>query len=134
MASPPRFKRFASEDFPGAPGWFESLLVPLNEVLGGLVEGVTKRLTRDQNFLSGAKTGIEFTTDATGLVPDLLAVKNILPIRPSHCWVTSLDRVDGAAITAAWSMTWVMDQGNTIRLSLQGLSASTKYRMSVVYE
>lgn len=134
MAAPPRFKRFSTEDFPAAPAWFQSFIVPLNEVLTGLVDGFSRRLTRSENFLSGERAGITFTTDAAGATPELLAVKNELPGRPKHCWVTRLERTDNAAIAAAWSMTWSLDQNNTLRLRLQGLVASTKYRMSVIYE
>lgn len=133
MATPPKFKRFVREDFAGAPAWFEPLFVTLNEVLGAVVDGFSKKLTRSENFASQEKQ-LEFTTESTGASPESLAVRNELSFRPKHCWVTSLERADGAAISSAFSMTWTLDQNNQLRLSLQGLSAATKYRMTIVYE
>lgn len=134
MAQPPRFRRFAREDFPDAPAWLERLFLVLNETVGGLVEALEGRLTRSENLLSGTREGIVFATNAEGAPDPALAIAHGLPVRPRHCWVTRLERVDGAPITDAWSMTWALDDNNALRLSLQGLTALTRYRMSIAFE
>lgn len=133
MAAIPKFKRFAREDFAGAPSWFEPLLVLLNEILGAIVDAFSKKLTRSENLASYEKD-VEFTTEADSSAPATLAVKNELPFRPRHCWATFLERADGSALSAAYSFTWTLDQNNQLRLKVQGLSATTKYRMRIVYE
>lgn len=60
---------------------------------------------------------------------------------PREVWCTDIERVDAAAITAAYSMTWsLLDGGDQSRLGLiggyisaqfQGLPASTQFRASL---
>lgn len=130
---PPRFKALSREDFRGAPSWFEPLFILLNEVLGGVVRGLAQGLTRRENFASGIQEDIVFTSDGSGFLMNH-PVKNQLPFRPSHCWVTRLARDDGAALLAPWSMSWKLNQKNQLEVSMQGLDDTAKYVMSLVYE
>lgn len=134
MAAPPRFKNFSREDFRGAPTWFDPLFATLNESLGGLVNAISGRLTRSENFLAGEHMDKTFTTAATVGATWPLAFRNALPTKPKHVWVTSLRRADGAALSAAYSMTWDLAGDGGLRLTFQGLDASTEYRASIAYE
>lgn len=134
MAAPPRFKAFSREDFPDAPEWFTTFLLPLNETVGGLVNALSRRLTRSENLLAAGKTGIEFSTQATVDNTWPLRLKNELPIRPSHLWATRLERADGGHISTPWSLTWRLAQSGEVEIRMQGLTASTKYRLSIAYE
>lgn len=126
MALVPRFKSFTREDFRGAPDWFEPLFLTLNEVMGGLVAALSGRLTRADNFTASDKTGAEFAAPTFHL-------KNFLATKPKHFQCTKLERIDGAAISAAWSMTWAISATDIV-VTFQGLTAGDKYRASFIYE
>ena len=129
----PRFQAFRMEDLPGAPRWLEPFLAQLNQVMGTLVDGFSGRLTRRENMLSAEKLGYAFTTKAN--TPDTwpLRFKNELPTRPRFLWA-NLERKNGTAIVATWSYTWALNASNEIEVWLQGLDASTDYRLSLVWE
>lgn len=132
MATPPRFKRFSLEDYPGAPAWLGPLFLVLNETIDGLVEALNNALTRSENFASVEKLGIELRSAASGAT--VLTLGNQLATNPRHCWITSLRRKDGAAIAAAYALSWQMSSRNELKLTIVGLAASTDYLLSVVYE
>jgi len=135
MAQPPRFRAIRPEDLKGdVPEWAQQLLLALNETLGSIASALTGRLTRSENFLSGSKSGGTFRTKATLADTWPVEVKNLLPFQPTHVICSRLERVDGAAITDAWSYTWKMGANGLIQLSFQGLSVSTEYRFSLLYE
>lgn len=134
MAQPPRFKSFSRENFPDAPEWFAQFLLPLNEVTSGLVNAISKRLTRKENFLAAEKVGLVFTTRETAADTFPLRLKSELPSRPTHLWVTRLDVVEGEPISTPFSLTWRMAASGEIEVTFQGLAASTKYRATLAYE
>jgi hypothetical protein len=132
MAPPPRIRSIARESIPGAPAWVDPLLQLIGEALGQVSIALSRRLTRTENFYAGEKLGVFFKTPASG-VPMAL-VKWDTVDKPKHVDVTSLARLDGVAITAAWSCTHVLNQRGQIELSFQGLAASTDYRCNVRWE
>lgn len=134
MAAPPRFKAFARESFPDSPEWFAQFLLPLNEAVGGLVLAISRRLTRAENLFAAEKVRLAFTTRETLADTWPLKVKNELSVRPTHLWLTKLERDDGAAISSAFSLTWTVGKDGLLELTLQGLDAATKYHLSIAYE
>lgn len=134
MASPPRFRRIARESIPGAPAWVEPLLLILNGALGTIALALSGSLTRRENIRSADKVQFRLTTLAVVANTWPKAVKNELPVKVTHCACTYLAKASGAAITAAWSMTWKPNQRNEIELSFQGLEASTEYVATIAYE
>lgn len=134
MGLAPRFKRMSREDFAGSPAWFDPLFDVLNNVLGDTSNALTKNVTRSENLSATDKVGLTFKTRATIAETWPVVFKNSLATQPLHVVVSRFDRVDGAALTAAYSMTWKMNQSNEVELTFQGLDPSTDYRASVVYE
>lgn len=132
MALTPRFRQLSLEDYPDAPAWLAPLFQTLNETLGGLVDAMNNGLTRSENLASRAKTGIAFRTPASGNVQ--VSFKNELAEAPKHVYATKLERKDGVAIAAAFSLTWALTSSGSIQCTLLGLVASTDYLLSVLYE
>jgi len=133
MAIPPRARGILMENIPGAPEWVRPLVEQLNSVLGGLVDGVSNRLTRRENMLSAEKLGYVFTTKPNAPDTFPLRFKNTLPVKPRFLWA-NLERKDGIAITSTWSYTWTLNASNEIEVRFQGLDASQDFRVSLVWE
>ncbi len=132
MAQTPRFRTISREDYPDAPEWFDTFITSYNEAVGGLVDALDQGLTREENFASKGKTGIAFKTTAAGNA--VVDFANGLTTSPQHVWLTNLKRKDGAALTVPFSMTWTLSSKGTVQCTLLGLSASTDYLLSVLYE
>ncbi len=132
MAPPPRIKGIARESIPGAPAWVDNLLLMLNEFFSQVGAALTRRLTRKENLLASGKTGIRFTTPAAGIEPVPVAWDTVS--RPEHVQVTKLEQANGTDIDDVWSCTWKVNQKGQILLRFQGLTASTEYFASILYE
>lgn len=115
------------EDYKDAPAWTERLFAQLNEWLGVTTSALTGALTRADNMASRVKT-IAFTSDT------VVSVKHGLGKRASDVWLGRLRRADGAAITAAYSMTWDHDGSDGVKLRFQGLVAATRYEARIIVE
>lgn len=134
MAAPPRFKSFRMEEYPGAPSWLQVLLPKLNESVGGLVNAISGRLTRKENFQSFEKLDYAFTTKPVAEETWPLRLTNALPFRPNHCILTKLVRDDRAAIVSPFCFTWDCNASGQLQFWVQGLDASTGYKMNLVVE
>ncbi len=135
MARPPRFRAIRPEDLPGeVPEWAQTFLLTLNDALGTIANALTGGLTREDNFRAGERVGLTFRTEATVANTWPVEVKHGMPVSPRHVVCSRMDRVDGAAHSAAWSMSWKLGTNGLIQLTFQGLSASTEYRFNLLYE
>ncbi len=134
MAGVPRFKRLSVEDYKGAPEWVEPMFRTLNEVVGGVVDGMSRRLTRSQNFLASEAVAREFKTANHASDTEPATVKPDISVRPRHVVLSKLEKVSGGKITTAFSMSWRLLQTGEIELTFQGLEADTDYRFSITYE
>lgn len=133
MASPPKNLVLRKEDYQGSPPWLGKLFLQLNEFFTSVFVALARGLTRSENLRSTVKA-ITFTTLA---IPDNtfpVAVKHDLGQRPTDVWVGRLRRVDGAAITDAWSLTWDLDSNGNLSVRFQGLDASTQYEARLILE
>jgi hypothetical protein len=130
VSPPPKLTKIRKEDFKDTPPWFDDLLQPLNDFISAVSGGLNQGLTRSENFASVLRTGIEFT--GTGAP---VTVKHDLGRRPVSVVLAQLEIVTGAALTAAWSMTWTFSgNGTDILLSFQGLPTGRSYRVSLILE
>jgi hypothetical protein len=129
-----KFKRLLPDDYPGAPQWLPQLFLVLNSVLTDIAIGLSGQLVRGENLRSGMATGLAFRTATPASSTPALLVANRLDSAPTMVWVTRLARRDGAAITAAWSMTWQMNDRGLLSVTFQGLSDDTEYLVSLAYE
>lgn len=130
MATPPKSKGFLAEDYREAPEWFSKFLGPLNEYMAAVTNALTGRLNKD-NFLAYDEA-LDFTTvplpaDPADTFP--LKFKNRLlgGVRPGTVVLGQLHKHSNAALTAAYSMTWVVGPNAEIEVSFQGLENSTRY-------
>lgn len=132
MAETPRFRQLSLQDYPEAPAWMAALFTVLNDTLGGLVNALNNGLTRSENLASKARVGIAFRTPASGNATLLFG--NDLGATPTHVWPTKLARKDGTAIAAPYALTWSLNSGGQVQVTMLGLVASTDYLLSVLYE
>lgn len=133
MSSPAR-NRLSGETAPDAPAWWKDRVLPvLQGALGDVSASLAKGLTRQANFV-GDSDDVSFTTAA--VLADTWPVlrKHRMATRPQHVICSQIARKDGTALSAAWSMTWKLNQRNELELTFQGLSTSTDYVARVVYE
>jgi hypothetical protein len=128
MAAPPKFTSLRIEDYKDAPQWIEPLFRVLNDVLLAVADALDAKITRTENLHANEKIGATFIGGSP------LEIDFSLDTRPKHVVVTKLERVDGLALSAAWSNTWGLSQQGRIVLAFQGLTASVKYSCSVTYE
>jgi hypothetical protein len=134
MAAPPRFKTLFAEDFKDAPEWFLRFVSIFNEVAQPVTNALTGRLTRRENMLSVAEP-FDFTTLATAANTFPLRFKNKLSgTKPTIVQVASFAKHTGGTLSAAWSVSSVINQNNEIELTFQGLENSTRYVGVLVYE
>lgn len=70
MATPPPKKTLTLEDVPGAPGWLEKLLGPLNTALRASAEALERGLTFRENF-SGEVRQVDVTPPEEWFTPTL---------------------------------------------------------------
>lgn len=134
MSAPPRLRGLSRETTPDAPGWWDRVLAVLSPFIGDVTASLSNGLTRKENFRSGVNENVRFATKATIADTWPVLVKNELNVRPYGCSLVDLERVDGADIDGAFSMTWKLNQKNQLGLTFQGLEASTEYRATIVYE
>lgn len=136
MAAPPRIK-LSAETAPDAPDWWKERVMPsiqaaFNDIRAALDRGLTVK----ENHKAGEAVGVTFTTKATVGDTWPISIKNNMPggVRPTHLWCSDLVKTNGASISAAFSLTWGLDQAGMILLTLQGLEGSTEYKASIRYE
>jgi hypothetical protein len=92
------------------------------------------RLTRGENLASVELRGLRFVTATPASDSQALRIAHDLVSRPKHAWVTQLARVDGAAISDAWSMSWRIATSGDLEVTFQGLADATEYLFSMVVE
>lgn len=110
----------------------DPLLQLVGDALGQLSFALSRRLTRTENLYAGEKLGATFASPASGT--PTLSVKWDVVDRPRHVDVNGLARVDGTAITSAWSCLWTLTQRGTIEIAFQGLAVSASYTCNVRWE
>ena len=133
MSTPARV-RLTAETAPEAPSWWKEKLLPvIQSALADVGNALKKGLTRRENMV-GDWDDVTFRTSAA--VADTWPVprKHRMAGKPEHVVCSRLKRKDGAAITAAWSMTWDLSGTNEIQLTFQGLSDATEYEARILYE
>jgi hypothetical protein len=135
MATPPKPLSFRLDTL-GAdvPAWAQDVLEQINTFAAQVSESLTKGITRAENLRGTEKVGLTFTTKATAADTFPIPVAHGLPQNPEHVEDTKLERVDGAAITSAYSMTWRNGSEGQVLVTFQGLSNSTKYRVNMTFE
>lgn len=131
MAPPPKTKTIGRESVPGAPGWFDAFLQILNTFMTDVAGALSRQLKRRENFYSGEREGIAFTTGGSDVAP--VEVKWEVVARPRHVWVTKLAQADGNPLPI-WSYSWTLDNRGQILVQFQGLSTAESYVFSLVYE
>lgn len=139
MAQPPRFRQLTPETVPGAPEWALRMFAILNQSLKELADALNGKLTAPENIQRGRRVvkirtrpNVDETFDAP-IGP--VVVKNELSARPSEVWIGKVERVDGAAIRTAVSLTWKIDGNGNIAITyVAGLEPDTEYLLVVVYE
>lgn len=120
----PKALEFRVEDLGEVPEWAQNVLASLN-VFAAQVNECLGRVAETAQALDKS-----FTTDAAGSAS--VDVSNQLDDNPSIVIGSGLRRVDGTALGSGWSMSSTLTSKG-IRLLFVGLSASTKYRVSVEY-
>lgn len=136
MAAPPRIK-LTAESAPDAPEWWKERVLPsVQAAFSDIRAALDHGLTTKENHKAGEAVGITFKTDATVGDTWPISIKNNMPggARPTHLWYSDLVKTNGASISAAFSLTWVLDQAGMILLTFQGLEGSTEYKASIRYE
>lgn len=128
MAAIPKLKGFLIEDFKEAPAWFQKFIEPLNQYMTSVTNGLSGRLTTQDNFLAYDEP-LDFTTNATAANTFPLRFKNKLlgGVKPVSVTVGQLAKNTGASLSAAWSMSWILNPAGEIEISFQGLENSTRY-------
>lgn len=115
VPSPPALR---PEDFPDIEPKLLEVLFRAFQQNAQVLEAVPER---------GLVTGVAFTSAASGA--SLVDVRNPLGVKPEHVTVT-LRRDDMSPLAAVWSFEFSM-VGEKIRLSILGLPASVKMRLSL---
>lgn len=136
MAAPPRFRAFSREAFPNAPAWFEPFLLAFNEVLGQISTALDGRLTRRENLLAGTKV-LEFrTAEVVGNTFPIGVKLPGFPITPTLVTLGKIETVesDATPITSAVSIVWRANATGFELTYVSGLTAQTKYRLTLAYE
>lgn len=131
MALIPDLKRLSMEDLPGAPGWVQRLIAPLNMFMEQTYTCLNKNLTLTQN-VSGKFVELVILTPtdyATGGFP---VVQFPWEFSKAVQAVTVVHVVNVASTTAKLLLapfpTWTQTGGGSVRVSyISGLAASTKY-------
>lgn len=130
MSPPPKVSKLRKEDFKDLPDWFDAVMDPLNDFMTAVSAALSQGLTRSENFNSVLRTGVEFTGTGTSVT-----VKHSLGRRPVSVQLAQLEVTSGAALAAAWSMTWAFSgTGTDLALSFQGLPTGRNYRASLILE
>jgi len=135
MSAPPKYRIVRADqmgDGGEMPGWALSAFGAINQTLREVCNSLGKGLTRGDNMLAGSKAGLVYTTPASGA--NTTKVQCDMASPPKHFWVSRLERDDGTAISSAWSITWRNLAGTQVEVTFQGLTASTKYVFSCLYE
>ena len=135
MAASPKPLALRAEDLGDVPEWGRAMMERLNEFSAQVSECMSKGVTRGENLSATDKIDLVFTTQSTPA--------NTFPIRISHGLAngvakhvdcTKLERVDGTAISSAWSMTWGNTSEGMVNVTFQGLTGSVKYRANFTFE
>jgi hypothetical protein len=134
MAPPPKPLNLRAEDMGDLPEWAQNLVEQLNTFAAQVNECLSKGITRTDNLQATGKVGLVFTTKATASDTFPIKVAHGLPQNPEHADCTKLERADGTAVSAAYSMTWSATSEGQALISFQGLSNSTKYRVNLTFE
>ncbi len=132
MATPPKQGAITKDNFKEAPPWFERFLLLLNSFLTDVTAALNRGLTLRENLQTHLYEKLQITVpdSATGI-----PFKNALSVVPLRVSVSQIEPVaTGAAISAAWSHTWTMNGQNEVLIKFQGLTAGTKYRVTVLLE
>ena len=134
MAQPPK-PLGLTPDALGAdvPQWARVMVEQLNAYAASVNECLEGGITRS-NTANSEKVGLVFTTKAAALDTFPISVKHGLDNTPRHVQLGKLERDDAAVVTAGVSMTWRASSDGQVLIWFQGLSNSTKYRVSLTFE
>lgn len=119
----PALPSFRAEAFPGAPAWLAQLLLMLNQALRPLQLALTRIPER------GEALDKSFTTNNLGAAFVDLKVS----LSPRHLWIGQITPESGD-LDNVWGYSWRKTSAGMIRVLFVGLTASSKYSFSAVYE
>lgn len=136
MATAPQPLSFRAEDLGSdAPEWALKTFDQLNAYGAQANEVLAKGITRGDNLAGTEKLGLTFTTSTPASSTPAVSVAHGLKTGTAkHVVLGKLERTDGAAITAAYSMTWRNGSNGQALLLFQGLSDTTKYRINLTFD
>lgn len=136
MATPPKPLVLTPDALGGdVPQWARALCEQLNTYAAGVSECLDGGIARG-NLEGTQKVGLVFTTKATAADTFPISVKHGLSQPPRHVVCTHLELADDpdGVVSAAWSMTSRNASDGQALVTFQGLSNSTKYRVSFTFE
>jgi hypothetical protein len=128
MAKFNSIKKISTEDIPQEHrGWFGKVLEGLNPFIQQTVTTLSNGIVLGDNNRS---VKITATIGVNQIYPMNFNLRD-LKARPSMVLIGSLRTIDGTAISNPFSLTWTYDDG-TLSYTLLGLSASSKYEISLI--
>lgn len=96
------------------------------------IQGASARLTRQDNFASGARTGIKFMSPASGAASVTFRTGLSAPIEHLVCsWLT---QDNGGAVGGPWSCVATNISSTQVTATFTGLAASTAFTASFLLE
>jgi hypothetical protein len=119
MASIPKSRKIAAEDFPEQKAWMPKLLSPLNQFFETIVSALSKGLTFKENFASES-----YSIDFDGRYPVLVSWNR--PNKPNGLWVIdSRQKLTGIHSASAVYLSWSYTQSRQISITaISGVTAS----------
>lgn len=133
MAAPPNTKGLSIEDFKGAPHWFGEFLSAFGDFMSSVVNALSGRLTRKDNFLGYAEPFDFTTTVAAATFPLRFKNKLLGGTRPTSVLVAQIHRYDNLPMAAAYSLEWTLSSGE-IAITLTGLENNTRYVGTFIFD
>jgi hypothetical protein len=120
----PSLPSFRVESFPGAPEWLVRLLGMLNQAFRPLQQAIQRLPERtealDKTFTTN-ELGSAFVDLKTGF-------------KVTHLTVTRSPTPESGENDRLWASSWRNTSNDSVRVLFVGLSPSTKYVFSAVYE
>lgn len=106
----PSINQISRENLPGAPEWVTNLLIPLNQLLIALIQGLNKAL--DSRNFDDERKALSITAGATAS-DNTFAFTPRKPVMPRDVYIERIFRTDGTeevfttppSILGNWSLT-----------------------------
>lgn len=133
MARLPSIKKILREDVKDAPPWIDKLLYVLNRFMEEVYGALNKDLTFVDNIAASTKA-LTFTTKSTyPLEFDIQKISNPLKTNPQGVILMRQQNLtNNLPIKSSIGIDWDIIEGNIRILHVSGLTASTKYQLSLL--